>query len=243
MSHKFYCFQLTAHSFYFDCFFIFSPMSHNFQNELKKEFQLERMILFSDAVFAIAITLLAIEIKVPDIAHNIVNDQLLAQKLGELIPKFIGFFISFMVIGIYWIVHHRMFGYVTNYNQRLLWLNLFFLLAVVLMPFSSGFYSEYVMRRMKIPVILYICNITFLGIMGLVIWNYISNPKRNLSEGITPEMSKYFRFRSLVPPSAFLLLGILYFINPEIAVYVPILIPVTLRLFQRFYFKPQLKSK
>lgn len=217
-------------------------MSHNFQNELKKEFQLERMILFSDAVFAIAITLLAIEIKVPEVAHEVVSDHLLAQKLAELFPKFIGFFISFMVIGIYWIVHHRMFGYVINYNQRLLWLNLFFMLAVVLMPFSSGFYSEYVMRQMKIPVILYICNITFLGIMGLVIWNYIANPKRALSEGITPEMSRYFRFRSLVPPFAFLLLGIIYFFNPRIAVYVPLIIPIALRLIQRFYFKPQLKS-
>lgn len=218
-------------------------MSHNFQNELKKEFQLERMILFSDAVFAIAITLLAIEIKVPEIDKHLVSDHLLAEKMAELLPKFIGFFISFMVIGIYWVVHHRMFGFVINYNQRLLWLNLFFLLAVVLMPFSSGFYSEYVMRQMKIPVILYIANISFLGIMGLVIWNYIADPKRDLSEGITPEMSKYFRFRSMVPPAAFLLLGIVYFLRPDIAVYIPILIPITLRLFQRFYFKPQLKSK
>lgn len=216
-------------------------MSYTFQNELKKEFQLERMILFSDAVFAIAITLLAIEIKVPDVAHDVVSDHLLAQKVAQLIPKFVGFFISFMVIGIYWVVHHRMFGYVVNYNQRLLWLNLFFLLAVVLMPFSSGFYSEYVVRQMKIPVILYICNITFLGIMGLVIWNYIANPKRNLSEGITAEMSRYFRFRSLVPPVAFLILGIVYFINPKVAIYVPILIPITLRLIRKFYFKPQLK--
>lgn len=224
-------------------YFCFSDMNHNFQNELKKEFQLERMILFSDAVFAIAITLLAIEIKVPEVAHDVVSDHLLAQKLAELIPKFIGFFISFMVIGIYWVVHHRMFGYVVNYNQRLLWLNLFFLLAVVLMPFSSGFYSEYVVRQMKIPVLLYICNITFLGIMGLVIWNYIANPKRSLSEGITPEMSKYFRFRSLVPPFAFLLLGVVYMYNPDIAVYVPLIIPVVLRLFRKFYFKPQLKLK
>jgi len=217
-------------------------MNHNFQNELKKEFQLERMILFSDAVFAIAITLLAIEIKIPDIAHDLVSDHLLAQKLAQLVPKFIGFFISFMVIAIYWVVHHRMFGYVINYDQRLLWLNMFFLLAVVLMPFSSGFYSEYVIRQMKIPVVIYICNITFLGIMGLVIWNYIASPKRNLSEGITPEMSRYFRFRSLVPPSAFLLLGIVYLFRPDIAVYVPILIPVTLRLVRRYYFKPQLKK-
>src|SRR4051794_16269100 len=107
-----------------------NPFQNPFHNELKKEFQLERMILFSDAVFAIAITLLALEIKVPEIDKHIVSDALLADKLNELIPKFIGFFVSFFVIGIYWVAHHRMFGFVVNYNQRLLWLNLFFLLAV-----------------------------------------------------------------------------------------------------------------
>ena len=76
------------------------------------------MILFSDAVFAIAITLLALEIRVPEIARSIVSDHLLAEKLEELIPKFIGFLVSFMVIAIYWMVHHRTFGYVVNYDQK-----------------------------------------------------------------------------------------------------------------------------
>jgi len=217
-------------------------MSHGFQNELKKEFQLERMILFSDAVFAIAITLLALEIKVPEIEHNLVSDGLLAQKLAQLIPKFVGFLVSFFVIGIYWVVHHRMFGYVINYNQRLLWLNMFFLLAVVLMPFSSAFYSEYVMRGVRLPIIIYVMNIMFLGFMGLAIWNYIANPKRQLSEGITPEMVRYVRIRSFVPPIAFLLTALVYFYNPMLAPYVPLIIPVTMRIIRRF-FNPQQKPE
>lgn len=209
--------------------------NHSFQNELKKEFQLERMILFSDAVFAIAITLLALEIKVPQIEYNLVSDQLLAQKMAQLIPKFIGFIVSFFVIGIYWVVHHRMFGYVINYNQRLLWLNMIFLLAVVLMPFSSAFYSEYVMSGIKLPVIVYVLNIMFLGFMGLGIWNYISNPKRQLSEGITSELSRYIRIRSFVPPLAFLLTAFVYFYNPKLAPYVPLLIPISMRIIRKYY--------
>ena len=111
-------------------------------NELKKEFQIERMILFSDAVFAIAITLMAIEIKVPAIEHD-VTDRALLLALGKLALKFAGFFISFFIIGLYWTVHHRLFSYVENYNNRLLWINLIFLLSIILMPFSSGFYGEY----------------------------------------------------------------------------------------------------
>ena len=115
---------------------------NQFQNELKKEFQLERMILFSDAVFAIAITLLVIELKVPEINRAELTEGKLLNALAHLIPKFIGFIISFMFIGIYWVVHHRLFGFVINYTPKLLRLNLLFLFAVALMPFSTAFYSE-----------------------------------------------------------------------------------------------------
>src|SRR4030095_10043169 len=101
-------------------------MGQQLHNELKKEFQLERLILFSDAVFAIAITLLVIEIKIPDI-HEDVSDKKLLQSLWDLIPKFFGFIISFMLIGLYWTIHHRMFGFVTSFDGKLLWMNLFFL--------------------------------------------------------------------------------------------------------------------
>jgi len=100
-------------------------MSNNLHNELRKEFQLDRLILFSDAVFAIAITLLVIEIKIPDL-HEEVSDKLLLRALGHLVPKFLGFIISFMLIGVYWTVHHRMFGFVTNFNKKLLLMNLIF---------------------------------------------------------------------------------------------------------------------
>jgi len=140
------------------------------ERELKKEFQLERLILFSDAVFAIAITLLVIEIKIPEIKVNI-SDKALLKALGELTPKFIGFFISFWLIGLYWTVHHGIFGFVVNYNRRLLWLNLFFLLTIVLMPFSTGFYSEYsgavlFEKQLKVPMIVYVTNICATGIFN-----------------------------------------------------------------------------
>ena len=104
-------------------------MADHLHNELKKEFQLERMILFSDAVFAIAITLLIIEIKIPEVDEP--TDKALLQSLGHLIPKFIGFIISFIFIGLYWTIHHRMFGFVTSYDKKLLVLNLFFLFFII----------------------------------------------------------------------------------------------------------------
>ena len=117
-------------------------------NELKKEFQLERLVLFSYAVFAIAITLLVLEIKIPEkSAMPEISDKEILLALSHLIPKFIGFVISFMFIGLYWTIHHRMFGFVTAYNKRLMVLNLIFLFFIVLMPFSTGLYSEFAGRE------------------------------------------------------------------------------------------------
>ena len=199
-------------------------------SELKKEFQLERMILFSDAVFAIAITLLAIEIKIPEIAHNAVTERALVEGLAHLIPRFIGFLVSFFIIGLYWTVHHRLFGFVTAYNQNLLWLNLIFLLAVILMPFSTAFYSEYVLRLLKSPIIVYVGNICFLGIMNFILWKYISNPKRNLTDGLRKEVATYFSFRAIAIPCIFILMACIYFIFPRYAILIPPFIPLIMRI-------------
>jgi uncharacterized membrane protein len=213
-------------------------MSDHLQNELKKEFQLERFILFSDAVFAIAITLLVIEIKVPEIDRHTATDAMLLHSLDELIPKFIGFFISFFIIGLYWTVHHRMFGYVHNYTRKLLWLNLIFLLAIVLMPFSTAFYSEYVIRGLKVPVILYVVNIVFLGVMNFLLWTYISNPRNKLSEGITPAERRYFTLRTIIPPLTFLIIGIVYmFVDAKYSSYVLLGIPLVMRLIRKLLLR------
>ncbi len=206
-------------------------------NELKKEFQLERMILFSDAVFAIAITLLVIEIKVPEIPKSEVTDGKLLNALGELIPKFFGFCISFMFIGIYWAVHHRMFGFVINYTPKLLRLNLLFLFAVVLMPFSTAFYSEFVLRHVITPVIFYTGNIIILGLFNLLMWRHIGNPKNQLSEGLSRGDAKYYSFRAIIVPVMFTLFAFVYLLNPIVASWLPMLIPIVMRLTKKYHDK------
>lgn len=209
-------------------------MGNPLNNELRKEFQLERMILFSDAVFAIAITLLVIEIKIPEIHEN-VSDRKLLQSLGHLIPKFLGFLISFMLIGIYWTVHHRLYGYVTNYNRRLIFLNLVFLFFVALMPFSTGFYSEYAgpelyRKQLKIPLTFYVLNFCCMGFTNYLMWRHVTNPKNKVADPpVPPLVSKLSRLRSFIIPFMFLLmLPVAYFTNVIFAVYVPVLIPLIL---------------
>ena len=224
-------------------------MSQQLHNELKKEFQLERLILFSDAVFAIAITLLIIEIRVPDLHPN-VSDPALLQALAQLIPNFIGFFISFMLIGMYWLVHHKMFGFVTDYDNKLRVLNLAFLFFIVVMPFSTGFYSEYAgselfRKQLKVPMTFYVLNYVGAGLMNYFMWRHITNPKNKLSTPpMDPVISSQAKMRALLVPTIFLLmLPVAYLTNVMYAVYIPMLIPIVINISKRIIVKKHKATK
>ena len=168
--------------------------------EHKKTFQLERLILFIDAVFAIAITLLVIELKLPEM--DIVNNSTLTDALIQTIPHFFSFLLSFMIIAIYWVSHHRMFYYVIDYDKKLIWLNLFFLFFIALMPFSSNVYGVY--SGFNAAFLLYVFNISMLALFNFTMYGYISKPKNKLSHGLeNPRLVSYFKARSWVVPMCF----------------------------------------
>jgi len=81
--------------------------------------RVERLTLFSDAIFAFAMTLLAVNIRVPEIAQDLVGSQLNVE-LANLAPKFIGFGLSFFISASYWIFYHRIFAYIKRYDQTLI---------------------------------------------------------------------------------------------------------------------------
>ncbi len=105
---------------------------------------LERLVFFSDAVFAIAITLLVIEIAVPHmghVGHRGTHIQYI-QELANLLPSFFGYFLSFFVIGAYWAGHHRAFGLAATYDSRLVWPNMSMLCLIAFTPFATAFLSD-----------------------------------------------------------------------------------------------------
>lgn len=112
------------------------------------QFQLERLAFFSDAVFAIAITLLIIEVRLP--ATTPETERGIAQGLADLIPQYIGFFVSFFVIGRFWIGHHRVFGRLKRVDDILVWRNLLFLMTIAFMPFPTALVSHYVSTRVAV---------------------------------------------------------------------------------------------
>ena len=113
---------------------------------------LERLIFFSDAVFAIAITLLIIEVQPPHLPRTATDrDQLIT--LINLTPSFVSFFISFFVIAAFWAGHHRAFSLSRHWSPGLVMPNITMLAAVVFMPFATAYMALNMGQR--VPTVLY----------------------------------------------------------------------------------------
>lgn len=111
------------------------------KEEIRKEFQLERMVLFSDAVFAIAITLMAIEIKVPDVPQD-ATQALLLQQLDKVMPVIAAYIVSFVFIGMTWYQHLELFSLLKDYNKGVVVRNLIMLFFIGLFPFGASVVSK-----------------------------------------------------------------------------------------------------
>ncbi|MGY3054706.1 putative membrane protein [Pedobacter sp. UYEF25] len=169
--------------------------------DLKKEFQVERMVLFTDAVFAIAITLLVIEIRAPIILPYSSFSQT-AEQLLELVPRFMGFIMSFFVIAIYWRSHHRLFSFLKSYDDKIIWLNFFFLFFIVLMPFSSSYYSEN--ASFQLPYYFYSINVSMIGLLNYFMLSFIIKNRGRISEGLDHiKTRRLARCRTLIVPVIF----------------------------------------
>ena len=92
----------------------------------------DRVLFFSDAVFAIAITLLVVDIRVPEVVLNA------ATSFMSLDDKILSFVISFLVIGLFWMGHHRLFRYITALDRPVIFLNLLFLGAIAFLPYPTA---------------------------------------------------------------------------------------------------------
>jgi len=153
-------------------------------------------VFFSDAVFAIAITLLVLEIKLPHLGQ--ISESELRWQLVQLLPKFIGFIISFFIIGKMWVEHHRIFTYLRNYDMGLLWRNLIFLLSVAFVPFPTAFFSEY--HKSRTALVLYAATFAAMALAKLWVWQYAVNRPELLEEGVAEIDLRRISRRSLAPP-------------------------------------------
>jgi TMEM175 potassium channel family protein len=153
---------------------------------------LDRILFFSDAVMAIAITLLVIDLRVPETARGLAETGL-GRALRQLWPNYLGYLLSFFIIGNYWLSHHRLFRPVRRYDDRLAGLNLLFLFFVALLPFSTRIIGLY--SGTRTAVIVYSLNILPLGIISYAMTRHAYADNRLVDASFGPaEIRRHLDF-------------------------------------------------
>jgi uncharacterized membrane protein len=137
--------------------------------------KLERVAFFSDGVFAIAATLLVVDLRLPEVAGQISNQDFLDQ-LAELGPKLYGFAVSIVVIGLYWAGHHRTFGRFVRYDAGLPYANLPVLICIAFMPFPTATLGDY--HYLSAAVIFYAAWQVVTGGVYLLLWLWATRDRR-----------------------------------------------------------------
>jgi uncharacterized membrane protein len=141
-----------------------------------------RLEAFSDGVFAVAITLLVLEIGIPE------GDDLW-RKLGDEWPSFAAFFVSFWVIGIIWVNHHGVIDHLKRADRGVLYLNLLLLMSVVLIPFATALMAEHLNsgEDEHVAAAVYAGSFVLMAVAFGVLWEYITRHREKLGVELTDE--------------------------------------------------------
>lgn len=140
---------------------------------LERGRDLSRILAFTDGVFAIAITLLVLQIEVPE---GLTSNADFLNRLGDMWPDLFAFAISFIVIGIYWMNHHRLMRMVREYDHSLMAVTMLYLFWVVLLPFTSQLIGEYG-SQVKLSTVAYVLNLALIGLSQALMIRVIINHK------------------------------------------------------------------
>ena len=191
--------------------------------------ELDRIVFFSDAVFAIAITILVLDIRVP---YGLSPAELPAEVLG-LWPKYLSYVVSFLVLAIYWQAHHRVFRPIRGYDGTLVWLNFLFLMAVAFLPFPTSLLGEY--GREQVSVVNYAANAAVASLLLSAISWYAGRGHRLVPPDHDDEESKIRRLQGLAVPAVFLAsIGVSFF-SPMAAMYSWLLLAITDSIIRRVW--------
>lgn len=212
--------------------------SHHEQNEpppsrwslLSRSGHLEydRVLFFSDAIFAIAITLLVLDIRVPGAVENNA-----AKEIHAALPNMYSFGISFVVIGLFWIGHHSLSRYIAAFDRGLIAINLLFLGVIAFLPFPTGLLRTGGNQpTSRDATVFYAGCIAAAGLAELAIWLY-ARSKNLLVPAASPELRRNVTLRLLIAPVVFLLSIPVAFYSPDAATYCWLLILVANHLLSR----------
>jgi len=180
------------------------------------DIKIEHVISFSDAVFAFAITLMALTIDIPDLPPDLSQSELL-QRLDDSYPQLEDYIISFAVIAIFWISYHQVFNHIKGSHISMVYLNLLFLLFITLLSLTTSFVTNY--ASYQIPYIIYCTVVIITSSLLVLIWWYATKDYRLVDKGMHPLFIKGTFFALLAIPIIFSISVVISFIDLDIAQY------------------------
>jgi uncharacterized membrane protein len=182
----------------------------------EQQYGVERLVAFSDGVFGFAITLLGVDVinAFPHLPLSATDEQLRDALLG-LWPSFFSYALSFCLVGVFWVVHHRAFRYITSSNATLIWLNLALLMFIVFLPFSTFLLDEY--TNSTIIAAFYAATMTIISLFSLLMWEYAAFEHRLISADLDEKTISLFLWRGRIALAFFLVSIGLAFFSPWLA--------------------------
>jgi uncharacterized membrane protein len=177
----------------------------------------ERVEAFSDGVFSIAITLLVLEIQLPNLGEN-PSPQTLIAALGSLWPSYIGYVVSFLTIGNAWINHHNLFRLVGRVSHGLLITNLLLLMAIGFLPFPTALLADTLGKPgEQVGVVVYAGTFVFTAIMFNLLWAAV---KKVLRPGAPRSAIEAINRSYLLGPPISIAALVIAFVNPTLGIVV-----------------------
>lgn len=194
-----------------------------------KDVPLSRLKFLTDIIFASAMTLSALGIDLPpadaDFSNAEVNDFLLAQ-----LDAFGTLMITFIIVAIYWFKDVEHFSYLERVDQRYGWLQIFYLIGIVLVPFTNEFATAF--RDSTTALIMYSVNLFMIGAFSVASWSYAIKGNRLVDPDLDPGLAREIRSEALLEPAIALISIAAVFISPDAWNLCFLLIPLVF-MFQR----------
>jgi uncharacterized membrane protein len=174
----------------------------------------DRLRTLADGVFAIVMTLLVLELSVP-VAKGISRNSELIHKLIEIWPEFLIYGLSFMILGIFWVIHHSIYADVKRYDTTLVWLNIWFLMFVSLIPFSTALVGKN--GFISVTAVIYGINMLLLFDLGWATFAFTTGKRRLVGEDYDPKVAEGGKLMGLVYTLIMVLAIAIAFVNPKVS--------------------------
>lgn len=187
-----------------------------------------RLEAFSDGVFAVVITLLVLDLRLPPETAPLP----LLQRLWLIWPKLSAYAITFAITGIYWVGHHSLFTLIRRVDRNLMWMNLYLLMCVSFIPFPASVMG--VDPKDPLAIRLYAISLVAVGLGYVLIWGYASNCRRLIRADLEPAVIRIAWARCAVAPVVYAAAFLASWLHPWVSLSLFLVVPALYILPSRF---------